>query len=87
MQTCQKLENSRVPKLTNVQEMEIYLQKIAEMYYIPGTSKYYPGAVSETVWMAITDKMEEGKWIDWYTGEHINLTDGVSGSLGMNTAI
>ena len=34
--------------------------------------------------LAISDEEEEGKWIDWYTLEEIDLLDKVAGTLGKN---
>ena len=42
MQTCENLQNSRVPELQNKQEMQLLEKKLEEAVYIPGTSKFLP---------------------------------------------
>ena len=87
MQTCMKIEDSRAPDLDNIDEMNVFLKKMANTFNIPGTSNIFPNAVSKTIWMAITDQNEEGKWNDWYSGETKELLDGVFGELGKQASI
>ena len=82
METCRKLGNSRAPELGNIEEMNVFLKKMANTFNKPGTTDLFPSAVSKTVWMAISDENEEGNWTDWYSGEMTDLLDGVFGELG-----
>ena len=82
MQTCEKLDKSRGPNIRNIDEMNVALQKNAETVYIPGTATLFPNAITESIWLSITDEKEEGNWVDWYTGESVDLSDGLSGQLG-----
>ena len=82
MQTCEKLDKSRGPKLENVDEFNTFLKKIAETVYFPGTSKLFPNALA-AYWISITDESVEGTWVDWFTGDSVDLTNASSGQLGM----
>ena len=81
MQTCENMDKSRSPSLENVDEMNEFLKKFAEAVYIPGTSKQFPNALISS-WLAITDKDEEGNWVDWYNGNSVNLFEGAIGQIG-----
>ena len=81
MQTCEKLDKSRGPNINNVAEMQAFLQKFADVVFVPGTSKTFPKALA-TTWLAITDENEEDNWIDWYSGDSVDILDGVKGQLG-----
>ena len=82
MQTCEKLDKSRGPNIRNIDEMNVVLQKNAETVYIPGTATLFPNAITGGIWLSITDEKEEGNWVDWHTGESVDLSDGLSGQLG-----
>ena len=81
MQTCEKLDKSRGPNIKNVAEMKTFLQKFADIVFVPGTSKLFPKALS-AAWLAITDENEEDNWVDWYNGDSVDILDGVNGQLG-----
>ena len=83
MHTCEKFQKSRSPKIENVDEMLNVLQKVAEVLYQPGTQSLYPKTLSSTaVWLPITDKKEEGKWLDFYEETEIDLRQGIYGNTG-----
>ena len=83
MQTCQKMQNARSPKLENVDEMFVFLKKIAEIVYQPGTQTLFPNALGSSVWSSLSDAEEEGHWMDWYSKTEIDLLQGLSGEVGM----
>ena len=83
MKTCEKFQKSRSPKIENVDEMLNFLQKVAEVIYQPGTQSQYPKALMSTaVWLPITDKKQEGKWLDFYDDKQIDLLQGRTGMTG-----
>ena len=84
MQYCQKMQQSRAPVIRNPGEMRAFLQRFAEIVYVPGTSGPFPTALGSIVWSPFTDEDEEGHWVDWYTREKIDLEDGVFGQIGTN---
>ena len=81
MQTCEKLDKSRGPNIKNVAEMNAFLQKFADIVFVPGTSKLFPKALN-AAWLAITDENEEDNWVDWYNGNNVDILEGVNGQLG-----
>ena len=84
MQTCQNLQQSRAPNLENVEVMRIFLQKMANVFFLPGTSNVYPGVVARpSIWLAITDAETEGKWLDWYNGKEIDLSEAAVNDIGV----
>ena len=83
MLTCQNLQQSRAPNLENVEAMKIFLQKMANVFFLPGTSNVFPGVVARpSVWMAITDAETEGQWLDWYNGQEIDLSEAAVNDIG-----
>ena len=68
MQTCQKYK-SRAPGLQDENHLNYLLQHIADHIFMPGTTSFYHAEVGQAFWMGITDVEEEGKWVDWYTGQ------------------
>ena len=61
--------------------MKTFLQKFADIVFVPGTSKLFPKALN-AAWLAITDENEEDNWVDWYNGNNVDILDGVNGQLG-----
>ena len=82
MQTCQKFQRARSPKTTTLDELQVVIQKVQKMVFVPGTTILKANGYSQSFWLAITDEREEGMWLDWYTGDKVNLLDGASGEIG-----
>ena len=48
--------------------MNSFIDRVSEIIYKPGTRDYYFDPHGP-VWMSMTDELEEGSWLDWYTKE------------------
>ena len=84
METCQKLQHARAPRIETLDELYVIAKKIAEVVYLPGTQNLYPQSHSPAIWLAITEE-EDDKWLDWYTKTEVNLLAGLSDNQGMGT--
>ena len=82
MQYCQKMQQSRAPHIKSPEEMQDFLKRFAEIVYMPGTSSPFPTALGSIVWSPFTDEKEKGTWLDWYSGEKIDIVDGVFERIG-----
>ena len=65
MQICEKYDKSRSPSISSVEEFEVFNAKVDE---------WRQDVRSGALWMSITDAEKEGEWVDWYTGDIINIT-------------
>ena len=76
MFTCLKLNNAQTPPANSVEELEDFRQ-LANRFLLE----------AGTVWMSMTDAVEEGVWRDHYTGLKINqnVLDTEVGGLKENT--
>ena len=61
MQTCQKLQHARAPRIETLDELYVIAKKIAEVVYQPGTQNLYPQSHSPAIWLAITEE-DDDKW-------------------------
>ena len=59
MQYCQKMQRSRAPVIRNPGEMRAFLQRFAEIVYVPGTSGPFPTALGSIVWSPFTDEDDQ----------------------------
>ena len=80
MFTCPKLNQARAPPSNTVQELEEILKLSNKFVNFPG-SKY------GSIWMSVTDAVEEGVWRDHYTGQEASqaLLETAVGGLKENT--
>ena len=60
MLTCPKLDRARVPASNTMEELQEVLRLNEKFLNIPGINYGF-------IWLAITDKEEEGVWRDYYT--------------------
>ena len=72
MQTCPKFQQSRAPDIKNDEDISSFMEKLAEIVFMPRTSTFFPTTFSGAVWLAMT-RNEKGRWIDWYTGNRTFL--------------
>ena len=81
MFTCPKLNQARAPLSNTVQEMQEFL-KLSNKFV------NFPGSQYGSIWMSVTDAMEEGVWRDHYTGVETNqdVLKTEVGGLKENTA-
>ena len=80
MFTCPKLNKARAPPSNSVEEVE-EVHKLANMF------TNFPGSPYGSIWMSVTDVVEEGVWRDHYTGQKIsqNVLETAVGGLKENT--
>ena len=62
MVTCPKLNNARAPPSNTLQDLEDFLQ-------LSNKFVNFPGSPYASIWMSLTDAVEEGVWRDHYTGQ------------------
>ena len=62
MVTCPKLNQALAPPSNTLQELE-EIHKLENMFV------NFPGSQYGSIWMSVTDAVEEGVWRDHYTGE------------------
>ena len=76
MFTCLKLNKAQTPPANSVEELEDFRQLANRFLFQAGT-----------IWMSMTDAVEEGVWRDFYTGQKINqnVLDTEVGGLKENT--
>ena len=76
MFTCLKLNKAQTPPANSVEELEDFRQ-LAKRFLLE----------AGTIWMSMTDAVEEGVWRDFYTGQKINqnVLDTEIGGLKENT--
>ena len=79
MFTCPKLNKALTPPSNSLEELEDFRQLTNRFINIPG-SPY------GSIWMSMTDAVEEGVWRDHYTGQEVrqNVLDSESGGLKEN---
>ena len=81
MLTCQNLQEARAVKTENVAQFKLFIQKMKDVVYIPGTENLYPNAF-QAAWIAVTDAKEEGTWLDWYTDDKVDIMGAANGEIG-----
>ena len=65
MFTCPKLNKALTPPSNSLEELEDFRQLTNRFINIPG-SPY------GSIWMSMTDAVEEGVWRDHYTGQEVD---------------
>ena len=65
MLTCPKLDRARVPSSNTMEELQEVLRLNEKFLNIPGINYGF-------IWLAITDKEEEGVWRDYYTRQALS---------------
>ena len=78
--TCPKLNKARIPPTNSVEELE-YFRGLANKFM------NFPGTPYGSVWLSLTDTLEEGVWRDQYTGEEVSqeVLETAVGGLRENT--
>ena len=61
MHTCPKLNKARSPPTNTLQELE-------EISQLSDVFTNFPGSTYGSIWMSVSDNVEEGVWRDHYTG-------------------
>ena len=62
MFTCPKLNKALTPPSNSMEELEHFRQLAKKFMNFPGSSY-------GSIWMSLTDAVEEGVWRDHYTGQ------------------
>ena len=80
MSTCLKLNKALTPPSNTLEELEYFRQLSNKLLN-------FPGSPYGSIWMSVTDAVEEGVWRDHYTGEKAsqNVLETVVGGLKENT--
>ena len=80
MFTCPKLNKALTPPSNSMEELE-HFRQLANKF------TNFPGSPYGSIWMSVTDAVEEGIWRDHYTGEKAsqNVLETVVGGLKENT--
>ena len=80
MVTCPKLNNARAPPSNTLQDLEGFLQ-------LSNKFVNFPGSPYASIWMSLTDAVEEGVWRDHYTGQEASrdVLETEVGGLSENT--
>ena len=80
MFTCPKLNKALTPPSNTLEELE-YFRQLSNKFL------NFPGSPYGSIWMSVTDAVEEGVWRDHYTGEKAsqNVLETVVGGLKENT--
>ena len=80
MFTCPKLNKALTPPSNSLKELEDFRE-------LSNKFTNFPGSPYGSIWMSVTDAVEEGIWRDHYTGEKAsqNVLETVVGGLKENT--
>ena len=80
METCPKLNQALVPPSNTLEELE-------EIHKLSNKFVNFPGSQYGSIWMSVTDAVEEGVWRDHYTGEEVSqdVLETEVGGLKQNT--
>ena len=62
MFTCQKLNKALTPPSNSLEELEDFRQLSDKLMN-------FPGSPYGSIWLSLTDAVEEGVWRDHYTGQ------------------
>ena len=62
MVTCPKLNKAQGPLSNTLKDLE-------EIHKLSNKFVNFPGSPYGSIWMSVTDAVEEGVWRDHYTGE------------------
>ena len=65
MFTCPKLNKALTPPSNSMEELEHFRQLANKFMNFPGTPY-------GSVWLSLTDTLEEGVWRDQYTGQEVS---------------
>ena len=79
MFTCPKLNKAKAPPSSTLQDLEKIIQ-LSDVF------TNFPGSPYGSIWMSVSDNMEEGVWRDHYTGLEASqdLLETVIGGLKEN---
>ena len=80
MLTCPKLNNALAPPSKTLEELE-NIRQLSDKFI------NFPGSPFGSIWMSVTDAVEEGVWRDHYTGLEAsqNVLETEVGGLKENT--